>query len=134
MTGVCIVAGCPDPVHYRGRCRDHARRDRLAVRAGSPLYNSKRWRILRRRVLFDNPLCSCGELAAAVDHIVPLADGGAPFARDNLRPLCSACHGRKTRAERVGRVAGMTSGRSKDRRVTRRTHTKGIRDEQKQAG
>lgn len=94
----------------RGRCRDHAReRDtdlHSAPRRRSPaarkVYASKRWRILRRRVLTEQPICStegCDRLATEVDHVDPIEEGGKPFARANLQGLCSPCHGRKTRQE-----------------------------------
>jgi 5-methylcytosine-specific restriction endonuclease McrA len=34
-----------------------------------------------------------------VDHIIPLDQGGAPFAFENTKPMCKSCHGRKTRTE-----------------------------------
>jgi 5-methylcytosine-specific restriction endonuclease McrA len=34
-----------------------------------------------------------------VDHITPLADGGAPFDHENLQPLCASCHNRKSAME-----------------------------------
>lgn len=43
---------------------------RSVERAGYHAYRSKRWRILRRRKLFEDPLCErCGAIAAEVHHI-----------------------------------------------------------------
>ena len=96
MTRRCIHPGCPAPPVSGGRCRAHGNHRSQDRR----VYNSKRWRILRRRVLFEQPLCDCGALAEEVDHIRPLADGGAPYDRANLKGRCKPCHSRKTRAER----------------------------------
>lgn len=105
MRRLCMKAGCPDPVAYRGYCTAHAGdRKRESRRAGVAIYNTKRWRILRRRVLFEQPLCSCGEIATDVDHVEPLADGGAAWERANLQGLCASCHSQKTRREQLGRV------------------------------
>ena len=39
-------------------------------------------------------------LAKQVDHIVPLQDGGAAFAMENLQSLCTHCHAIKSQQER----------------------------------
>jgi 5-methylcytosine-specific restriction endonuclease McrA len=49
------------------------------------------WRRLRLRVLAEEPVCAipgCGRPSTEVDHIVPLAAGGAPLDRANLQGLC----------------------------------------------
>ena len=67
-------------------------------------YRAADWRAKRLRILVrDAYACrACGTVAhgkdAHVDHVVPLADGGAD-TDSNLQTLCSACHGRKTRDE-----------------------------------
>ena len=38
-----------------------------------------------------------------VDHIVPLAAGGAPYDPENLQTLCRPCHFDKTRRDRGAR-------------------------------
>lgn len=40
----------------------------------------------------------------AVDHIVPIIDGGSPWDRTNLQLLCSDCHGKKTGTEATTRA------------------------------
>ena len=35
-----------------------------------------------------------------IDHIRPIADGGAVYDEGNLQVLCIQCHGRKTAGER----------------------------------
>ena len=34
-----------------------------------------------------------------VDHVLPLALGGQPYALDNLQTLCKGCHAAKTDGE-----------------------------------
>lgn len=65
------------------------------------MYGTKRWRMLSRRVLNEQPWCvlECGRLATEVDHILPVEDGGQAWDRANLQPLCHECHSRKTRAD-----------------------------------
>lgn len=67
----------------------------------------------RMAVLAEQPLCvkcqagecshpkPCYLLADEVDHIVPLAMGGAEDA-SNLQPLCRDCHAEKTAGEGYG--------------------------------
>ena len=45
------------------------------------------------------PFCQapdCQEMADEVDHIVPLARGGARLNPANLQSLCKRCHSKKT--------------------------------------
>ena len=64
----------------------------------------------RKHKLFQNPLCEkCGtQVAVEVDHVVPLDQGGAPYAPENLSSLCSPCHwaktGRENRESAQGKV------------------------------
>ena len=101
---LCSTAGCGERPVYRGHCQRHARRQEQARNTKRTdkrkVYNSKRWRILRRHILFNQPLCKCGELATDVDHIQPLDQGGAPFALANVQPMCKSCHSAKTKTER----------------------------------
>lgn len=67
-------------------------------------YTTKAWAEKRRRILVrDACVCqACGSIAsgpeAHVDHIVPLADGGADDD-GNLQTLCRPCHSKKTIGE-----------------------------------
>ncbi len=66
--------------------------------------NSAAWYRLRARVLAEEPLCRhCGTLATDVDHI-----SGDPSdnTRNNLAPLCHACHSSKTMRDRNGSIGG----------------------------
>lgn len=101
---LCAEPSCPEPAHYRGRCQAHNRaKEQETNRAGTHIYSTKRWQQTRQRVLFEQPLCTCGQIAEHVDHIQPLEEGGDPWARHNLQGLCAPCHSQKTRTEQVRR-------------------------------
>ena len=64
--------------------------------------NGKAWRVLRERVLSEEPLCRmCGAPATDVDHI---DNDGNNNERDNLQGLCHECHSRKTAGDMGKRV------------------------------
>jgi len=71
-----------------------------------------RWRRLRDAHLAREPLCrmcrhsGLVSAAALVDHIVPIADGGAVLDDDNLQSLCRGCHDKKTAVDVARRRAG----------------------------
>lgn len=111
---VCLEVGCPVPADPkgRGRCKPHylqRERERMARRRADSkqgrriqVYHSKRWLVLRKRVLFEQPICAeegCMRLATQVDHIVPLSQGGAEYARDNCQGLCAFHHALKSARE-----------------------------------
>jgi len=98
-TRLCLAPRCPDPATYRGRCARHSRAREHQTHPNKTIYNTKRWQVLRRSVLFNHPLCPCGEIATDVDHIKPIEHGGDPWSRANLQGLCSHCHGQKTKRE-----------------------------------
>jgi 5-methylcytosine-specific restriction protein A len=104
MRSACIEPGCPDFAERRGRCHRHLLDMERASSPRDSLYASKRWRVLRARVLTSAPICAaCGEeLATQVDHIVPIEDGGPVWKRSNLQGLCGGCHS----PEDPGRVGG----------------------------
>ncbi len=76
----------------------------------------RRYRTLRDRVRREQSLCpQCAAqgltvAGAEVDHIVPLAHGGALLDRANLQHLCAACHDAKTRRQQQGGIES-TGGR-----------------------
>jgi 5-methylcytosine-specific restriction endonuclease McrA len=96
-TRLCLQSQCPEPATYRGRCATHARAREKQTHGNKSIYNSKRWKVLRRSVLFNHPLCECGEIATDVHHIQDIEKGGDPWARDNLMALCHRCHSKITR-------------------------------------
>lgn len=84
---------------------NRAQRDPATAR----IHGSSRWRAVSARVLRDEPVCRhCAragltEPATQVDHIVGLALApDRAFDPTNLQPLCTACHARKSTAERTG--------------------------------
>lgn len=103
----------------KGRCRpcystmerERSRRRRAEGKGGRAVYDSKRWGVVRARVLADSPLCAhCAErsvetLATQVDHITPLSEGGDPFDPKGLQALCDQCHWLKSARESRDRAA-----------------------------
>jgi hypothetical protein len=108
MTSPCLTPRCPRFAEIRGRCRGcatDANRAR-AERRGPRLYDRKRWKLTRRRILFERPLCEqdgCDDLATDVHHLeAPEARPDLAFTPSNLVALCHACHSRVTRSEQAG--------------------------------
>jgi 5-methylcytosine-specific restriction protein A len=72
-------------------------------------YNSQPWVRLRKAKLSRDPMCEACKMggvlviAAVVDHIVPVREGGARLDIDNLQSLCHSCHSRKTLRERTAK-------------------------------
>jgi len=62
------------------------------------IYVGSTWKRLRKVILErDAHRCTigmegCTGAATQVDHIIPLAFGGQPYALDNLRAACSNCN------------------------------------------
>jgi len=94
----CSALGgtCPNlalPGH--ARCADHEKsKGRVdGPRARNPwdwVWHDVRWKRLARLTLIEEPNCRiCGAPSEVADHIVELADGGAPFARTNTQGLCN---------------------------------------------
>lgn len=103
---------CGEAVQGGGRCPAHRsqqyREQGNRARARDPwrwVYDDPRWKRLRDLVKLEEPFCrdGCGRRTADADHILPLSEGGAPFARANVQGLAKICHGRKTKADRIRR-------------------------------
>ena len=63
-------------------------------------YKSHAWTWARHQQLLREPNCRiCGEPASAVDHVVPISQGGAELDADNLQSLCRRHHNSKTTNE-----------------------------------
>lgn len=113
----CLVSGCMDYASKHGRCSAHAapiiKAREIRNEAGRDWYHTARWRKLRAIVLSAEPLCrhclareSRPVPATDVDHIRRHEGDARKFwSRNNLQPLCSACHDRKTAIERGHAVA-----------------------------
>jgi 5-methylcytosine-specific restriction protein A len=98
-----------------GRCKAHTtdtyrRIERYRGTAKARGYDAD-WRRVREDVLRAEFLCRvCNEagvtsVAVEVDHVKPLAHGGARLDRANLQPLCRECHQEKTAGENAQRRA-----------------------------
>jgi len=106
---------CPRCLSYKRDQERHRSQRRRADRADRwHFYNSMPWRKLRAWFLQQHPLCAecqrSGRVAAAeqVDHVIPLAEGGAALDSANLQALCMSCHSAKTARElhRQGKFSG----------------------------
>ena len=64
----------------------------------NPIYRTAAWRAARKRCLVrDGGICQlglkgCTITATAADHIIDVADGGAPYALENLQAACASCN------------------------------------------
>jgi 5-methylcytosine-specific restriction protein A len=72
---------------------------------GSRLYDTQRWKRLRRAYLAQHVLCECGcgYASTIVDHRKPhCGDERLMFAWDNLEAMTKSCHDAKTAARDGG--------------------------------
>lgn len=75
---------------------------RPAYEGSTQPHGSRRARRFRLAQLRAHPICQwpgCRLVAAEVDHIVPLAEGGARFSFGNAQSLCRDHHIEKTVAD-----------------------------------
>ena len=58
------------------------------------VYGTSQWRQMQRLLRSERPQCErkCGRVATELHHKLRLADGGDPFALDNIEKLCHFCH------------------------------------------
>lgn len=79
-----------------------------APKVAQAFYLTRSWREARALALaLGNHQCAeCARRGCTlyVDHVIELTDGGAPYDQANLRPLCGACHTRKTHRARTERA------------------------------
>lgn len=106
----CSRAGCPElqpcSTHKPHTAPGQTYRERRRAEPWRSIYDTQRWRKLRKDVLARSPLCvDCvGQqrvtLATVVDHVIPhRGDMRLAFDFGNLQTLCDSCHGRKTARE-----------------------------------
>lgn len=63
------------------------------------IYNSARWRNLRKSYIQRHPVCEmedCTRPSYYVDHIKSISDGGAIWDEGNFQGLCVSCNASKT--------------------------------------
>lgn len=95
----CRQPGCSRIVDIPW-CEEHRPGEQGIERAGYHVYRSKRWRILRRRKLFLDPLCErCGAIATQVHHIEGVEI--STWEIEQLESLCASCHSVETRQEQL---------------------------------
>jgi 5-methylcytosine-specific restriction endonuclease McrA len=100
----CTQPGCGRIAVSKHRCASHQPEPWTSRRTSRDERDTPTWRALVGRVKADEPRCRrCGAPTAHVDHIVPVADGGAKLDRANLQGLCEECHASKTRSENQAR-------------------------------
>lgn len=95
-----------------------SRRAKVVVppKVAADFYRSAEWRALIARLVAErgrrceDPDHEGGRERSGMrvygDHVVELADGGAPLDAANVMLRCAACHGRKTAAARALRLHG----------------------------
>lgn len=103
----CAVPGCRALV-TNGRCPRHLAQYQDRQAEARAEYDTRRptrvvptwqeeWRRLRGRYLQVNPICSCGQTATEVHHMVPVRQDATLALRwSNLRAMCKPCHSRLT--------------------------------------
>jgi 5-methylcytosine-specific restriction protein A len=104
---LCTVCGVVTS-RAGSRCTDHARQSNRSRH--NALYSTRAWQRLSARVLrawrgehgdwcpgYQRSAHAASDLT--VDHIVPLAAGGAPFDIGNCAVLCRSCNSTKGAAE-----------------------------------
>jgi 5-methylcytosine-specific restriction protein A len=106
----CNAKGCRNLITGRlAYCKEHTPLVNENRPETDQLYNTQRWKNLRRVKRQANPLCeSCKDqgkikLMVLVDHIKPVRDGGAMFDPKNLQSLCRECHDEKTKQDLLNR-------------------------------
>jgi len=108
---ICKEPGCSTLINGDSTyCEKHIRSKRVpfqnAVRSNESLYNTTKWRKLRKQILKDIPYCvRCGTTINLELHhkIPPRGDEDSFFDEDNLIPVCKRCHRLETAREILNR-------------------------------
>jgi 5-methylcytosine-specific restriction protein A len=117
---LCTVCGVVTS-RAGSRCIEHARESNRSRH--NALYSTRAWQRLSARVLrawrgehgnwcpgYQRPAHGASDLT--VDHVVPLAVGGAPFDIANTQVLCRSCNSTKGASTDGGGVAHGRHGRT----------------------
>jgi 5-methylcytosine-specific restriction protein A len=120
---LCTVCGVVTS-RAGSRCTEHARQSNRSRH--NALYSTRAWQRLSARVLrawrgehgdwcpgYQRPVHPAADLT--VDHVVPLAAGGAPFDIANTSVLCRACNSTKGASTDRGGVAHVATHLPADR-------------------
>lgn len=88
---------------------------RVAEKRAAPFYLSPEWQSLMHSLIAErgrrcedpehDPARPSTGMRVFGDHVVELADGGAPLDARNILLRCGSCHTRKTAAARARRLA-----------------------------
>src|SRR5919106_799281 len=110
MVKLCTVCGVATS-RPGSRCTEHARQSNRSRH--NALYSTPAWQRLSARVLrawrgeqgswcpgYGRPPHGTSDLT--VDHVVPLAAGGAPFDIGNCAVLCRSCNSTKGASDEPG--------------------------------
>jgi 5-methylcytosine-specific restriction endonuclease McrA len=97
----CTEPGC-GTITTTGRCEKHARKPWANPSANTRTLTGRQRSTIRHKQLRREPQCRvCGTTKnLEADHIIPIADGGAWYAEENLQTLCDVHHAAKTAQER----------------------------------
>ncbi|MDR2821723.1 MAG: HNH endonuclease [Mycoplasmataceae bacterium] len=114
---LCRSPGCQELLDTPGYCSNHIKKDYVkpfenAVRSNEGLYNTTRWRKLRKETISKNPFCSiCGISEKEVKlngeslevHHLERPKGNLElfFNEENCIPVCLSCHRRLTQEETI---------------------------------
>jgi len=114
---LCSHPHCKEPDVINGRCELHQRNlkpnttNRSSTTTNNAIYNSTKWRKLRKRKFTEEPLCEhCFKLniitpTDVIDHIKPVLDyPELSYTYSNLQSLCHGCHNNKTAQETKARI------------------------------
>lgn len=103
---LCKFSGCNNyALENKSYCKEHYNPSKpfsKAVRSNENLYQSSRWRNLRKLHLEKYDYCvMCGSRSdLTVDHIItPRGNEDLFFSAENLQTLCKSCHRFKTALE-----------------------------------
>jgi 5-methylcytosine-specific restriction protein A len=120
---LCTVCGVVTS-RAGSRCADHARQSNRSRH--NVLYSTRAWQRLSARVLrawrgehgnwcpgYQRPAHPAADLT--VDHVAPLAAGGAPFDIANTAVLCRSCNSTKGASTDQGGVAHVATPIRPDR-------------------
>jgi 5-methylcytosine-specific restriction protein A len=123
---LCTVCGVVTS-RAGSRCTEHARQSNRSRH--NALYGTRAWQRLSARVLrawrgehgnwcpgYGRPAHRASDLT--VDHVVPLAAGGAPFDIANTAVLCRSCNSTKGASTDRGGVAHTAKHTRPDRGVS----------------